>query len=265
MSRTSSRRDPMVRRCVGKPAPAILSVAFLGVIALVLPGKAAALQSAPQGALHGRVVDAESRDGVDGAEVSVLGTSLAAVTDRRGRFAFPAVPAGSWVVSVARLGYGIRTDTVRVPDGVSVSATLTISTEPIPLEGLVVDMRSLLLEKRGFYDRKRQGFSGLFMDRTTIEDRNPLFVSDLFRSVPGVEIVNDSRLIMNQSVNLSGGGRGCEPAVWLDGIRSTLRNYDFLKPDHIEGIEVYTGNAPGKYNDLCGTVVIWTRVPVRRR
>ncbi len=126
-------------------------------------------------------------------------------------------------------------------------------------------VRSLLLETRGFYDRKRQGFRGVFMDRVAIEDADPIYVGDLFRNIPGVEVV-DGRLVMSQSVTLRGGGRGCEPSLWLDGIRSGLRNYDYMRPDHIEGLEVYTGGgAPGKYNDLCGTVVIWTRVPVRRR
>ena len=216
--------------------------------------------------LTGQVVDAGTGDGVEGAQVSLAGTLFTAMTDSRGRFRIDDLPPGMRIVQIERLGYESRADTVEVPEGMSMTLRFPISVEPIMLEPIVVSLRSLLLEMRGFYDRQAQGFSGYFADRATIEDAQPVLVTDLFRSVPGVEVINNSRLIMSQSVNLMDGGRGCEPSLWLDGARSGLRQYDHLRPDHIEGIEVYTGGgAPGKYNDLCGTVVIWPRVIVRRR
>lgn len=229
------------------------------------PDGAAARQAAGGAALRGTVTDAGTGDGVEGAEI-VLGGAGTAVTDGRGRFRFDQVGPGRYVLEVRRIGYRSRTDTLDVPDGLSVQVALEVSVEPIPLAGLVVVTRSLLLESRGFYDRRSQGFRGVFLDRPAIEERDPLYVADLFRNIPGVEVVDGGYLRMSQSVTLRGGGSGCEPALWLDGVRSGLRNYDFIRPDHLEGVEVYTGGgAPGKYNDLCGTVVIWTRVPVRRR
>ncbi|GMV05930.1 MAG: hypothetical protein AMXMBFR53_22070 [Gemmatimonadota bacterium] len=234
------------------------------VALLVLPAGASARQAAGA-ALRGTVVDAATGDGVEGAEVALSGRGRA-VTDGRGRFRFDRVDPGRYVLEVSRLGYRIRTDTLAVPEGQSLEVTLEVSMEAIPLPGLTVVTRSLLLEARGFYERRSQGFRGVFMDRPAIEDRDPLYVADLFRNIPGVEVVDGARLRMSQSVTLRGGGTGCEPALWLDGIRSGMRNYDFIRPDHLEGIEVYTGGgAPGKFNDLCGTIVIWTRLPIRRR
>lgn len=70
---------------------------------------------------------------------------------------------------------------------------------------------------------------------------------------------------MNQQVTFRDRG-GCEPTLWIDGTRSTMRSYDMMRVEEIEGIEVYTGGgAPGTFNDPCGTVVIWTRVPIRQR
>jgi outer membrane receptor protein involved in Fe transport len=130
---------------------------------------------------------------------------------------------------------------------------------------LEVITRSFLLELNGFYDRQRQGYSGVFLDRPAIERKRPNYVADLFRNIPGVEVVG-GRIIMSQSSTFSGGGQGCAPAFWLDGIRSDRFSYDSIHPDQLEGAEVYTGGgAPMKYNDLCGTVVMWTRVPMRRR
>ena len=39
------------------------------------------------------------------------------------------------------------------------------------------------------------------------------------------------------------------------------RLYDMiLDPEHVEGIELYVGSAiPGRFNDSCGAVLVWTR------
>ncbi len=249
----------------GRPSwtRAVFCVAALAFVPLGLSA-----QSRPPGdaRLTGRVVDAGNGDGVEGAAVKLLGTTFTAITDDDGHFRIDAIPSGRRVVHVERLGYQVRADTLVVPLGVELNVTLSISVDPIPLEEITVSLRSLLLEARGFYDRQAQGYSGYYADRATIEERDPLLVTDLFRSVPGVEVINNSRLIMSQSVNFYDGGRGCEPTLWLDGARTGLKQYDHLRAEHIEGVELYTGgSAPGKYNDLCGTVVIWTRVPMRRR
>ncbi|UCC25320.1 MAG: carboxypeptidase regulatory-like domain-containing protein [Gemmatimonadales bacterium] len=225
-------------------------------------------QAGSSAGVQGRVVDAESGDGVQDAEVYLEGTRHRAATDGRGRFRLEGLSGGTYVIGVTRLGYETRADTLFVGEGELVEVVLPMGRTPLEIEGLEVEVtrRSYLLEMRGFYDRSLQGFRGTFLDRAAIEDRDPLFVTDLLRNIPGVEVVAGSRLIMSQSVNFYDGGRGCEPSLWLDGIRSGWRNYDDIRPDHLEGLEVYTGSgAPGKYNDLCGTVVIWTRLPMRRR
>ena len=246
---------------------AVTGMLVAGLLAAPLASSPLTAQQPPdRAALQGTVVDTDGGKGVRGAEVTLDGTGLRAFTDDKGRFHFETLRPGRYLLHVYRIGYETRTDSLVVPDGISMDVNLEISVAPIELPGIEVVTRSLLLETRGFYDRRRQGFRGFFMDRPAIEKQDPLYVTDLFRSVPGVEVVNGSYLRMSQSVTLLGGGLGCEPSMWLDGIRSNIRNYDYIRPDHIEGLEVYTGGgAPGKYNDLCGTVVIWTRVPMRRR
>jgi hypothetical protein len=232
-----------------------------------LPGGLYA-QAGSSAGVEGRVVDAESGDGVQDAEVYLEGTRHRAGTDGRGRFRLEGLSGGTYVIGVRRLGYESRADTLFVGEGELVEVVLPMGRTPLEIEGLEVEVtrRSYLLEMRGFYARRMQGFRGTFLDRAAIEDRDPLFVTDLLRNIPGVEVVDGSRIIMSQSVTFYDGGRGCEPSLWLDGIRSGWRNYDDFRPDHLEGLEVYTGSgAPGKYNDLCGTVVIWTRLPMRRR
>jgi hypothetical protein len=263
-------RTPFPRGC-SRLAPRLSGLLVAGGLALLSPivgAKDLHGQGPSSAAVWGHVVDAENGDGLLDAEVFLEGTRFRVGTDRRGRFRLDALSGGTYVIGVSRLGYESRADTLFVGEGELVEVVLPMGRTPLEIEGLEVEVtrRSYLLEMRGFYDRSRQGFRGSFWDRAAIEERDPLFVTDLLRNIPGVEVVAGSRLIMSQSVNFYDGGRGCEPSLWLDGIRSGWRNYDDIKPDHLEGLEVYTGSgAPGKYNDLCGTVVIWTRLPVRRR
>ena len=53
------------------------------------------------------------------------------------------------------------------------------------------------------------------------------------------------------------------PALFLDGVKSQIQLFDLiLDPEHLEGVEVYVGaGVPGKYNDPCGVILIWTRLP----
>jgi hypothetical protein len=95
-------------------------------------------------------------------------------------------------------------------------------------------------------------------------------VTDLFKNISGLRVlyggIHGSRVFINQRVSFRDSELpGCEPTLWLDGIRSTMGSYDMMRAEEIEGIEVYAGGgAPGKFSDLCGAVVIWTRVPLRR-
>jgi len=259
-------RSPQLRKaCEGVAGCRLFLLLFL--VVLVLAPKDLTARQSNETAVRGTVVDVQSGKGLEGADVVLHGTSLRVITDERGRFQFegPGLAPGPYLMEVRHLGYATRADTLWVPDGASIEVTLAVSVEPIRLPDLEVITRSFLLELNGFYDRQRQGYSGVFLDRPAIERKRPNYVADLFRNIAGVEVVG-GRIIMSQSSTFSGGGQGCAPAFWLDGIRSDRFSYDSIHPDQLEGAEVYTGGgAPMKYNDLCGTVVMWTRVPMRRR
>jgi hypothetical protein len=220
-----------------------------------------------RGALSGRVLSTDG-EALEGADVWLEGTDFVALTDEHGEFRLNEVPAGLHLLRIARLGYAERSDSVTVTDGDLTVLSVRLSTEPIELEPITASVRSLVLERAGFYGRQEQGFGGRFVDRITIERRNPGAVTDLFRNMPGVHIryggIYGSQVVVNQTVNFRDGQHGCLPAIWLDGIRSTLRSFDMMRVEEIEGIEVYAGGGPGKFNDVCGTVLVWTKVRVRR-
>ena len=220
--------------------------------------------------ISGLVLDQETNDPVMGVEMSVDGTSVLSITNEQGEFHFEEVLSGSLILRSSRLGYQERMDSLSVPEGALIDVTVRLSTEPVELDELVVEVRSRLLEQRGFYERQRTGYGGVFIDRETIEDRNPNVLTDLFRTMSGLRVVYGGlfgpKVFVNQNITFSDGGLGCEPGLMLDGVRSTMRSYDFIDPVEVEGLEVYAGGgAPGGFSDPCGTIAIWTRIEVRRR
>jgi hypothetical protein len=222
------------------------------------------------GVVSGRILDSASGQPLEGVELGLNRAKILALTDGDGRFRIDPVAPGSHVLWARRIGYRERSDSLLVPAGALLDVTMVLSTEAIELDELVVVVRSRLLERQGFYNRQRQGYGGVFMDRAEIERQSPRATTDLFRNVPGVRVVwggiYGARVFVNQRVTFQDDGLpGCVPTLWLDGIRSTMGSYDMMRAEEIEGIEVYAGgSAPGKYNNVCGTIVIWTRVPIRR-
>jgi len=235
-----------------------------------VPGDAFAQRGRPpDGVVTGQVREAGTEQTLEGVEVGLEGTSLRTVTDHEGKFRLAGVAGGSYRLWARRIGYQERSDSLRVPPRALVDVTIVLSTAPIELEGLVVTVRSPVLARHGFYARQEQGYGGVFIDRAEIERRRPQSVTDIFKNVPGLRVVYGgiygSKVFVNQRVTFDDANLpGCEPLLWLDGIRSTMTIYDLMRAEEIEGIEIYAGgSAPGKFNHLCGTIVIWTRVPIR--
>ena len=222
--------------------------------------------------IMGRVLDQETNNPLVGVEVSLDETTDTAqsITNERGEFQFEGVVAGSLVLRSRRLGYTERIDSLSISEGALIDVTVRLSTEAIELEELVVEVKSRLLEQRGFYERQRTGYGGVFIDREIIEERNPSRLTDLFRTMSGLRVVYGGlfgpKVFVNQNITFSDGGLGCEPGLVLDGVRSTMRTYDFIDPVEVEGVEVYAGGgAPGGFSNPCGTIAIWTRIQVRSR
>jgi hypothetical protein len=109
------------------------------------------------------------------------------------------------------------------------------------------------------------------LTKEQIADRGPGRLSDLFFSIPGVRLaqrdgVAGPVVTVPRGKLLSGGTDTCIPPIWIDGILTNIIDLDIINPDHIEGLEVYVGaRAPLRYASDCGAILIWTKVPVKRR
>ena len=83
-------------------------------------------------------VEAESGRPLAGASVTVRGTSLATVTDARGQFIIPVVPAGVHTVVVAYLGRETREQEVTVTAGTVARLDVELASQALELVGIQV-------------------------------------------------------------------------------------------------------------------------------
>ncbi len=209
------------------------------------------------GRFVGRVSDEATGRAVQGATVSVYPTDQTASTDRQGRFSISGISPGALLVTTEALGYETRSDTLAAFPGTTLELGITLSADPIELPPVVVTARNRTLEAAGFYRRADRG-SGTQLDRQAIEERRPVYLSDVLRT--GVMGVRVDRGRFGDPVVQSTRGRGCNLKVWLDGMHMPGFNIDTYPVEIVEAVEVYTGPAqPLEYEDSCGSLLIWTR------
>lgn len=218
---------------------------------------------APHAEIVGRVVEYRSGRPIASATVRLAGTPLRQVTPEDGRFRFMAVPPGRYEVAIEHMGYLTVSDSIDLELGTNMDVTAHLAPNAIPLEPLVVTVRSAYLERRGFYERQRRGL-GSYVTRDEI-DRTPLLASDLLRGLAGISLVRRGAGFGYAPV----GRANCGFRYVLDGVRvGPDFEIDDISPEWIDAVEVYRGAAtvPMEFAALgddrrgaCGVIVIWTR------
>jgi hypothetical protein len=88
--------------------------------------------------VSGRVTDAETGQGLAGANVVIEGTSIGAAANATGDYSISDVPAGTQTVTASVIGYASSSKTVNVPSSGSVTTNFALSGEAIELSGLEV-------------------------------------------------------------------------------------------------------------------------------
>jgi hypothetical protein len=239
-------------------------VSILAGLACIFVGagaRTANAQSAIPVTFSGIVID-DDRAPLADAELALRRgqTTVKVRSGDDGRFTFTDVPSGVAVITVRRLGYQQRNIDVQVA-ATTARVPLEVALVPIAtdVEAVVIDAKKGHL--REFMVRRQQSNFGYFFDQNEIRTKSPRHVSELFRTVPGATIRASGRTGGN-TVRL----RGCQPRVWLDGVRAQDAEVDeVISPSEVGGIEIYPSFAgvPPQYMDkenrACGVVVIWTR------
>lgn len=221
----------------------------------------AQMQASPLYELTGIVVD-EGKAPVPSAELVLKRQgeqSRVARSGTDGRFSFPDVRPGPIALTVRRMGYTARTLTI------DVSAAGVASPVEVKLEEIPSDIAAVLVEgSKGhlqeFYEHKANSNFAKFFERKDIEKRNPIYLSELLRTVAGASLYASERT--GNRIML----RDCKPMVWVDGMRAPGAELDEVaRPMDVAGIEVYPSYAglPAQYQDrnnrMCGAILVWTR------
>lgn len=177
-------------------APQLLAPIVLTLLTAAPPLRG---QTAPL--VSGRVLDTDGQP-LSGVDVEVLGSLWNAVSGRDGRFRLR-LPAGTWSLRIARIGY--RPDTLDV--------TLRVGAEPVAVEARLtaapIQLRGLSVEEPRAPPLSRT------VTTETVRQVPPLGEPDIFRAVvllPGVAQPND----LKGRIHLAGGASD-ETGVRLDG------------------------------------------------
>ncbi len=221
---------------------------------------------AQTGAITGIVRD-KAGTHLANVEVSAPKLSLITHTDSLGRFKFLRLAPGTFDVSFRRLSYTPLVVSLEVTPGDTTDVDLTLDAAAEALPTVVVQgAKEHSRDLDGFEDRRRQGL-GHYVTRADIQNRDPLLLSDMMRTVPGTMLTPTN--ILGRMVLKFSRSPSCTPNYFIDGLFVPNFNIDDMPVRDVEGIELYAGFAglPGQFakqmpgSKVCGTVVIWTRIP----
>src|SRR2546429_1280143 len=212
--------------------------------------------TAQQGDVTGRVTDKASGQGLAGAQVSIVGTTIRAWTGQAGRYRVVNVAPGQASVRVAFIGYGTVTQPVTVPPGGSAQLDVAISQVAVGLEAIVVTAT-------GNQAEREQGTAAHTVDlRDRTSKAATTNLSDALNStVPGVVVQSSGgttgtgtriRIRGSNSVSLSN-----EPVLIVDGIRvengansssvgvggQVPSRLNDISPQDLEAVQVNSGPA----------------------
>lgn len=201
---------------------------------------------------------------VAGAQIGVVGMRGHGLSEDDGTFRIAGIQPGARVVVVRRIGFRPESLAVNIVAGTVHDVRIRIRATPQWVAPVVVDARSAKYTGflRGFYERRDRG-AGVFFTAADIEQRNPRFVTDLLRTVPGTRIATRGP----ENV-VTFRGFSCPPLIWIDGNAATAAylDPDLFDPMTLAGIEVYRGPATvpaalmgvqGK--GACGVIALWTK------
>ncbi len=220
--------------------------------------------------VRGRIRSSDGAPVVE-AQVLVLGLEGGTRTSPTGTFELGELPGGTHTVEIRAIGFGRRRELVDLHPERPAEIDVRLARVAMALPEIEVKGRAALAE----FDQRRQGGAGHFITQEEIERINPFRTEDLFRRVPGFNVVPsggfDYQVVSTRGPGMA--GSQCAPDFFVDGARIVVDPQIAgglpVNPTEIYGIETYSGPAtvPAQFQSQtgCGSVVIWTRRGAARR
>jgi hypothetical protein len=239
---------------------------LLTVLPLPALAEAEVWQEPRKSEIRGTVVRASDRQPVTGAKVSLDGTELALTTDVKGKFKFPKVAAGQYIIRAEVEGFPVATSTLLLAQGDRLDVEFMVgASDAVTLPELSVsESAPTRVSPVAEFNRRATSGNGRYITREMIEQRKAATLMDVVRMVPGVRIEcpRHERICR---LRMSRAPANCGPAYFLDGIPSDPTVLYLTSPNDVEGVEVYSGpsETPAELEGRrsgCGAIAIWTRI-----
>ena len=254
-----------------------LSVYRTAMLAILLLVRAASARAQATGSIEGFVRDSAGH-ALSAVEVHLFDDDVRphlAISDSVGRFAFARARAGEFRVRVRRLGYNQLSLMIRIISGQVTRPDYVLTPAPVILTDQLIEAPSDPTRgKMGPFNQRMSRGVGSFFTRAEIEKRQPASISELLRTVPGVNISQrmagePQPVHMQRSVNSSMQST-CVVQLYVDGQPYPNGNLDDFAPLTLEGVEVYrsASEIPAGFRTrdaTCGLIALWTRDPEAAR
>jgi outer membrane receptor protein involved in Fe transport len=220
-----------------------------------------AASASAQGRIEGQITDAESGEALPGVVVQLRGTALGASTDINGHYALTRVPAGSYTLDAALIGYRAAEHSVEIEAGSTASLDLQIQPSPIHLNEVLVQS-----------ERALSAASSSTVRHFDLEVRPKRSAHQMLQLVPGLIIAQHAGGGKAEQVFLRGfdADHGTDVAISVDGMPVNMVSHGhgqgyadlhFLIPDVVEQVDVFKGPYSAQYGNLAtaGAVSFRTR------
>lgn len=220
---------------------------FLVLLLSCLPG----LLTAQSGALHGRVVDAQTEAPLPGVHLFLNGTTLGTTSAADGTFHLAPVPFGSYVLLTRTLGFAPVRLAVTVAEQTA-PLTLMLTEHTVAFEEIVVERTSLT---GGPAHRLDLPGAAHYLGPRVLDKYSYADVNRMLRSVPGVNIQEEDGYGLRPNIGMRGTGveRSSKITIMEDGVLTAPAPYAapaayyFPTAGRMQGLEVRKGSSQIKY------------------
>jgi outer membrane receptor protein involved in Fe transport len=203
------------------------------------------------GKLNGKVIDADTKEPLIGANIVVLETQAGAATDVDGNYFILNINPGTYSVKVSYVGYAPKTlENVRVVSGITYELDVELSTDFTLDEIVVID--------RKFFESKSTNTVKV-IDSDQISRLPVKGVTNIVSLQSGVVVQDGSGGVEgNATINVRG-GRGTEVLYIVDGVPQnnvyTGANRSQVSDNSIEQVSFQVGGYEAKYGQAQSGIV----------
>ena len=215
------------------------------------------------GAISGQIVDQQSRAPVLGATVNLIGTHLTTATDSGGRFRETGLAAGTYIIEVRAIGYGVTSWVLRLSEGETVDYVFEVVPISLQLDPIVVEGQPSYFQRRmQEFEERREAGRGVFITQDQIEASGAATMTDVLRGIPGVRLNCRSGIC---NVQMTRSAHGVCNADWVvDGAPASMSSTPHMPVVGIVAVEIYRNpnEVPAEFlksDSQCGVIAIWTK------